>query len=58
MQNIDLATTEYTEWQWPIAGVHSLMMEKLAKAGVDGRVHANPFHYIYHYIQSYGVRSS
>ncbi len=58
MQNSDLATTEYTEWQRPIAGVHSLMMEKLAKAGVGGRVHANPFQYIYHHIQSYGVRSS
>jgi hypothetical protein len=23
-------TTEYTEWQWPIFGVHSIMMEKSA----------------------------
>ncbi len=26
-------TTEYTEWQRPLSGVHSIMMEKLAQAG-------------------------
>ncbi len=29
--------TEYTEWQLPLSGVHSIMMEKLAQAGEDGR---------------------
>jgi hypothetical protein len=24
---------EQTEWQWPLFGVHSIMMEKLAQAG-------------------------
>ncbi len=51
-------TTEYTEWQWPLSGVHSIMMEKLAQAGECGWVHATPFQYIYHHIQSCGVRSS
>ncbi len=23
-------TTEYTEWQWPLSGVHAIMMEKSA----------------------------
>ncbi len=32
-------TTEYnTEWQWPISGVHSIMMEKSALGG-EGGVH-------------------
>jgi hypothetical protein len=28
----DLLTTEYTEWQWPLSGVDSFMMEKIAQA--------------------------
>ncbi len=27
-----LPSTEYTEWQRPLSGVHSIMMEKLAQA--------------------------
>jgi hypothetical protein len=30
------------EWQRPLSGVHSIMMEKLAQAGVCGGVHAHP----------------
>jgi hypothetical protein len=26
-------TTEYTEWQWPLSGVHSIMMVKSAQPG-------------------------
>jgi hypothetical protein len=51
-------TTEYTEWQCPISGVHSIMMEKLAQAGNGGRSTPTPFHYIYHHVKSGGVRSS
>ena len=34
----------HTEWQWPLSGVHSIMMEKLAQAGEGGGggVHAHP----------------
>jgi hypothetical protein len=28
--------TDYTEWQRPISGVHSIMMEKSAQAGEGG----------------------
>ncbi len=26
----------HTEWQWPLSGVHSIMMEKSAQPGEDG----------------------
>jgi hypothetical protein len=26
-------TTEYTEWQWPLSGIHSIMMVKSAQSG-------------------------
>jgi hypothetical protein len=40
--------------------IHVNRMEKYAKSGegAGGGVHAHPFHYIYHHIQSCGVRSS
>jgi hypothetical protein len=34
--------TEYTEWQRPLSGGHSIMLEKLAQAGEVGGVHAHP----------------
>jgi hypothetical protein len=37
-----VAPTEYTEWQWPLSGVHSIMMEKLAQAGKGAGGHAHP----------------
>jgi hypothetical protein len=56
-----IGTTEYTEWQRPLSGVHvhSIMMEKLAQAGEGGGCTPFPFHYIYHHVQlSCAVRSS
>jgi hypothetical protein len=32
----------HAEWQRPLSGVHSIMMEKLAQAGEGGGVHAHP----------------
>ncbi len=32
----------HTEWQWPISGVHSIMMEKLALAGESGGGQTHP----------------
>jgi hypothetical protein len=54
-----VSSPQYTEWQRPLSGVHSIMMEKWAQAGEEGGgVHAHhPFHYIYHHVQSCGVRS-
>jgi hypothetical protein len=49
--------TEYTEWQLPLSGVQSTMMEKLAQPGEGGGCMSTPFHYIYHHVQSYVVRS-
>jgi hypothetical protein len=48
------------EWQWPISGVHSIMMEKSAHAGEGEGCSPNPFHYIYYHVQSCSgsVRSS
>ncbi len=48
--------TAPTEWQWPLSGVH-YMMVKSAQPGVGG-CNALPFHFIYHHEQSCGVRSS
>jgi hypothetical protein len=50
-----LPSTEYTEWQWPLSGVHSIMMEKLAQAYEAGGCTPSPCHYIYHQVQSCGV---
>jgi hypothetical protein len=51
----------HTEWQWPLPGVHSIMMEKSAQPAEDKgcTLHApSPFHSIYHHKQSCGVPSS
>ncbi len=48
----------HTEWQLPPAGVHFNMMEKLAQSGEGGGCTPTPFHFIYHHVQSCGVRSS
>ncbi len=33
----------HTEWQWPLSGVHSIMMEKLAQPDEGGgRVNSHP----------------
>jgi hypothetical protein len=48
----------HTEWQRPLPGVHSIMMEKLDLAGEGGVVHAHPHHHIYHHVQDCCVRSS
>ena len=36
-------TTEYTEWQWPLSGVHSIMMVKSAHPGEGGGARPPPF---------------
>jgi hypothetical protein len=46
----------HTEWQWPLSGVYSIMMEKSAHPGESGGCTPTPFHYIYHHAQSCGVR--
>jgi hypothetical protein len=38
----------HTEWQWPLSGVHSTMMEKLALPGEGEGCTHTPFHCIYH----------
>ncbi len=48
----------HTEWQWPLSGAHSIMIEKLAQAGEVGGYTPTPFHYIYHHVKSCSVRSS
>jgi hypothetical protein len=48
-----------TEWQWPLSGIYSIMMERSALAGVGGGVCTpTPFHSFYHHVQSCSVRSS
>jgi hypothetical protein len=49
----------HSEWQWPLSGVHFIMMEKSAQPGVGGGGGCTPtnFHSIYHYVQSFNVRS-
>ncbi len=50
--------SEYTqEWQPPLSGVHSIMMEKLAQVGEGEGCMSTPFHYSYNHVQSCGVRS-
>jgi hypothetical protein len=53
-----VTTTEYTEWHRPLSGVHSTMLEKLSHAGEGGGCTSIPFQYIYHHLQSCGVRYS
>ncbi len=48
-------STVHTEWQWPLSGVHSIMLEKLAQAGEGGGCTPTPFHYIYHHVAVYGT---
>jgi hypothetical protein len=36
-----------TEWQWPLSGVHSIMMEKSAQPWWEWGCRPTPFHYIY-----------
>jgi hypothetical protein len=42
-------TTEYTELQLLLSGVHSVMRVKLALAGEGGGCTPTPSHYIYHH---------
>jgi hypothetical protein len=51
-------TTEYTDWQRPLSGIHSIMMEKSARAGGGGGCMPTPFHYVYYNVKSCGARSS
>ncbi len=44
-----VGTTEYTELQPLISGVHSVMRVKLALAGEGGGCTPTPSHYIYHH---------
>jgi hypothetical protein len=53
-----LALRVHTEWQRPLSGVYSIMMEKLAHAGEGGGFTPIPFRYSYHYVQSFSVHSS
>jgi hypothetical protein len=36
-------STEYTEWQWPLSGIHSIMMENVSQAGMVGGCTPPPF---------------
>ncbi len=49
---LKVLTTGNTEWQWPLSGIHSIMIEKLAQAGEGGGARPPPFHYIYHHVQT------
>jgi hypothetical protein len=56
-----IVSTEYTEWQWPLSGAHSIMMVKSAQPGEGGAMGGctpSLFHSIYHHKQSCGVHSS
>ncbi len=38
-----VTSTEYTEWQRPLSGLHSIMMDKMVQAGENGGArHARP----------------
>jgi hypothetical protein len=41
--------SKYTERQWPLFGVRSIMMVKSAQPGEGGRYTPTPFHSIYHH---------
>ncbi len=47
--DLNVRTTEYTELQQPLSGVHSIMRVKLAQAGEAEGCPPTPFHYIYHH---------
>ncbi len=47
----------FTEWQWPLSGVHSIMV-KSAQPGEGVGVRPPPFGSITYYIQSCDLRSS
>ena len=49
--------TEYTEWQWPLSGVHFIMMVHSAQPGEGGECTPSPFHSIYDHEQSCDVCS-
>jgi hypothetical protein len=36
VQKAEAGTIEYTEWQWPLSDVHSIMMVKSAQSGEGG----------------------
>ncbi len=55
MYKLKGVSTEFREWQWPLSGVHSIMMEKSAKPVVRvGGARPPPFTLssIYHTITS------
>jgi len=54
---ICVISTEYTEWQRPLSGVHSIMMEKLAQLGKVGGCTPTPFQPIYNHVQSCSVHT-
>jgi hypothetical protein len=39
----------HTEWQRPLSGAHSIVMEILAQPGEGGGLTPTPFHFIYHH---------
>ncbi len=45
----------HKEWQLPLTGVHSIMVEKLAQPGGGEGCTPTLFHPIYHHLQSCGV---
>jgi hypothetical protein len=40
---IQVMTTEFTEWQWPLSGEHSIMMVKSAQPDDGGSTRPPPF---------------
>ncbi len=46
----------HTEWQWPLSGVPSIMIDKLSQPGDVRGMH--PLYFIYHHVRSCDVRSS
>ncbi len=42
----------HTEWQPPLSGEHSIMMEKWAQAGEGGRCTPTHFHYSFHHVRA------
>jgi hypothetical protein len=38
-----------TKWQWPLSGVHSIMMVESSRPGDDGGARPHPFYSIYHH---------
>jgi hypothetical protein len=47
--HVTVSTTEYTELQPLLSGVHSVMRVKFALAGEGGGCTPTPFYYIYHH---------